>query len=258
MLTGSAASSVVPSELDVLSEAMRLAKEAEETGVPLRLVGGVAIHAHASSGIHAALLRDLNDIDLAIPREASRSVAVLLERVGYEPERNFNALNVGRRALYWETGGSRKLDVFIDELRMCHVVPLTRRIEVDAPTIPLAELLLTKLQIFHLNEKDVRDMLVLLIEHEVGAGDRETVNADEIARLCAADWGLWRTVRLNIERVKNALSAYDVSENETSRIASRLELLWSRIESQPKSRRWRARSTLGDRVRWYEEPEEVD
>jgi hypothetical protein len=244
-------------EPEVLAEALRLAREGEAAGVPLRLVGGVAVHAHARAGVHPAFARELNDIDLAVPKAADRSGLEFLESMGYEAERTFNAMNAGRRAMFWDTERDRKVDLFVGSLEMCHVVPLTGRIEADAPTIPLAELLLTKLQIVHLNEKDVRDTLAVLVEHEVGAIDDETINADEIAHLCAADWGLWRTVKLNIERVGAAVSDYPVSADEAECIAWRLDELWTRIEAEPKSRRWRARSKVGDRKRWYEEPEEV-
>ena len=45
-------------------------------------------------------------------------------------------------------------------------------------TIPLAELFLTKAQIVQMNRKDVLDLLALLLDHEVGPGDAETINSD--------------------------------------------------------------------------------
>jgi hypothetical protein len=47
-----------------------------------------------------------------------------------------------------------------------HVVKFQNRLHVDSPTIPLAELALEKLQIVHLNEKDVKDMLMLFAAEE--------------------------------------------------------------------------------------------
>jgi hypothetical protein len=39
--------------------------------------------------------------------------------------------------------------------------------------------------------------------------------------------------------------------------SSRLTALWDRVEEQPKSFRWKSRAKIGDRTRWYEEPEEI-
>ena len=40
-------------------------------------------------------------------------------------------------------------------------------------------------------------------------------------------------------------------------VEERLGELWRRIDDEPKSGRWRLRARVGDRVRWYELPEEV-
>jgi hypothetical protein len=124
---------------------------------------------------------------------------------------------------------------------------------VDEDTVPLAELLLTKLQIIELNEKDVRDTVALLLEHDVTDGDTG-VNASHIASLCAADWGLWRTISHNLETLRGRLESYDVDHEAVS---TRVSLILERMEAEPKSRAWRIRAKVGERKRWYELPEEV-
>ncbi len=121
-------------------------------------------------------------------------------------------------------------------------------------SVPLAELLLTKLQIVELNEKDVRDTVALLSAHEIGDTDGETLNGARVAQLCAQDWGLWRTITRNLEAVGEHVDRYDV-DRETAR--RRLAELQQRIEDEPKSRGWRMRAKIGERKRWYELPEEV-
>ena len=96
------------------------------------------------------------------------------------------------------------LDVFYDRLEFCHVIPLADRLEADSPTIPLAELLLSKLQIVKINEKDVVDTILLMLDHPLGHGDVDTIDADRVASLCAADWGLWRTLTMNLAKVADA------------------------------------------------------
>jgi hypothetical protein len=241
---------------DIAAEAARLIDCAVAEDVPVRLTGGLAVCLRAPNG-EPRLRREYKDIDLVASRGSSSRVAEFLERMGYTPDRPFNTMNGDRRLLFYDTGNGRQVDVFVGSFEMCHVVPVADRIDAEAPTIPLAELLLTKLQIYELNEKDQRDILTILLDHEVGDADGDLVNGAYIARVVAQDWGLWRTSKLNVERTRGALGRYELTADERGRVAARLDELWRRVEAEPKPLRWRLRERLGDRVRWYEVPEEV-
>jgi len=140
---------------------------------------------------------------------------------------------------------------------MCHSFPIAYRLDADSLTEPLAELLLTKLQIVHLNEKDQRDILALLVSHPIGDTDDDVVNGARIAELLSGDWGLWRTTQMNLERTREALPSYDLNEAEQHLVHERADQLWAMVEESPKSRSWKLRDRIGDRKRWYELPEEV-
>jgi hypothetical protein len=178
--------------------------------------------------------------------------------MGYQPQEQFNAMNSHERLLFHDLGNGRQLDVFVGAFRMCHQIPITDRITLDPMTLPLAELLLTKLQIVNLNEKDLRDIVAILHHHEIADHDGDTINATRVAQLCSEDWGLWRTCKLNVGRVREGLAHYDMADHERLAVEERLDRLWERIEAEPKSRGWRLRDRIGDRKRWYDEPEEVD
>ncbi len=239
---------------DPVAEARRLIDAARAEGVTLRALGGVGIHMQSSpSG--PLLARPLKDIDLVTLRNEGSATAKLLERHEYVGEEMFNALRGHRRQLFHDPVNGRQLDVFVGEFSMCHGFPITARLERDPYTVPLAELLLTKLQIVELNERDERDIFSLTDEHDL-VGDDGGVEADVIAGLCAADWGLWRTCKGTIERCLSDLDAYSLDEAARQRVGDRLSRLWERIEGTPKTGKWRRRSRLGERKRWYEEPEE--
>jgi len=218
----------------------------------LRLLGGVAIRLR-SEGLPAALQREYKDLDFATTRKAVGDTQMLLRDLGYDPDVAFNAMNSRERLLFYDDVHGRQVDVFVRVFRMCHEIPLESRLGVDPGTVPLAELLLTKLQIVELNEKDVRDAVALLHEHEVTEDD-SGVNAARVAELCADDWGLWRTITHNLDAVASHLDVYDV---DRERVAARLRRLQERIEAEPKSRGWKLRARIGERRRWYELPEEV-
>jgi len=220
----------------------------------VRALGSVAVHLQApASG--PLLTRPIKDIDIAIRRGSRAAVTDLLVSAGYIPDEMFNTLHGARRLLLYDTN-ERKLDVFIGEFSMCHVIPITDRLEHDPLTIPLAELLLTKLQIVELNETDQRDIYNLVYHHDVSSGNGSAIEGDFIANLCAKDWGLWRTSTATIERCQGNLAGYDLGAEASGLIRERLDVLQTKIEDAPKTARWRLRSRVGDRVRWYDEPEE--
>jgi hypothetical protein len=247
--------SAVP-RADIVEEARRVLALANERSLPVRLIGGLAIRLHLNNR-HGSLQRELKDLDLVTTRKRERDVGRFFVEIGYAPDSSFNALNSGRRGLFHDHRHKRQLDLFVGTFRMCHEIPIADRLDLEPETIPLAELLLTKLQVVHLNQKDLSDILALVLEHDVTETDHESINARLIAKLCADDWGLWRTCKLTLERVQHGIEAFDLSPSERELVSSRLRRLWERIELEPKSRRWRLRDRVGDRMRWYEEPEEV-
>ena len=190
---------------DIVLEARRLLEAAAAADVPVRLVGGLAVRMHITG--EPVIARTYKDIDLVTLKGRGKRVSEFMTGMGYQGDRPFNATNGHRRLLYYDPPHGRQVDVFVGSFEMCHSIPITDRIEVHPSAVPLAELLLTKMQIVELNAKDQADILTILYHHDVadtdGAGD--VVNGARIAQLCAGDWGLWRTTRLNVERTRDAL-----------------------------------------------------
>jgi hypothetical protein len=248
----------VPPDPDIVAEARRVLDAARAADLPVRLIGGLAVRLHLGAGSVPVFAREYKDIDLATLKGMSRPVSELLVSLGYEADRMFNATNGHRRMLFYDTGNGRQLDVFVGSFEMCHEIPITERIHLAEHGIPLAELLLTKLQIVELNSKDQTDILTMLYHHDVGDADDGQINAVRIAELCAADWGLWRTTRMNVERTRAAAPVSGLDEQGRRLVLDRLERLWKRIEEAPKSGKWKLRNKVGDKKRWYEQPEEPD
>jgi hypothetical protein len=243
---------------DIVLEADRLLEAAAAEDVPVRLVGGLAVRMHA--GGEPVIARVYKDIDLVTLKGRGKRVSEFMTGMGYEGDRAFNATNGHRRLLYYDPPHARQVDVFVGAFEMCHSIPITDRIELHASAIPLAELLLTKMQIVELNAKDQADILTMLYHHDVADDDGggHAVNAARVAQLCAGDWGLWRTTKLNVERTRGAVAGSSLTPDQQAVVSDRVERLWERIESEPKSTKWKMRNRVGDKVRWYEEPEEVD
>jgi hypothetical protein len=246
----------VPPLADPVAEAERILAAAHAADVPLRVIGGVAVRLHTPD-MPAPLARTYGDIDMATPKGKGRPVAELLTDLGYEPARQFNALQGETRLLFQDRGNDRKLDVFVGQFELNHAIPITRRIDVEPVTIPLAELLLTKLQVVEYTEKDMRDTIALLLDHEVSDHDGDAINGDVVAALTAEDWGLWRTTEINLERIRGGLRDVGLDRADEQIVRERVDAVWQRIEGREKSRRWRLRAKVGERKRWYAVPDEV-
>lgn len=242
---------------DLVDEGERLLAIAHDQNAAFALLGGVAVRLHAPE-VPDVLDREYKDLDFAVPKGASGMAGKLLTDAGYEPQIVFNAMNGKERLLFHDTEHGRQVDVFVGAFRMCHEIPLSERLKPGERTVPLAELLLTKLQIIELNEKDVRDTVLLMHGHDVAEHDEDAINGARVAQLCAEDWGLWRTITRNLERSASHVDEYALPEDRRSLIKDRLHRLLARIEAEPKSRGWRMRDRIGERKRWYDLPEEVE
>jgi Uncharacterised nucleotidyltransferase len=242
---------------DIVAEGERLLGIGEQQGVPIRLLGGVAVRMKAPE-IPPSLDRSYKDIDLAVTKKGASAADKLLREAGYEPHVSFNAMHARERGLYFDTGNDRQVDLFVHSFRMCHEIPLGDRLDVEDRTVPLAELMLTKLQIVEVNEKDIRDTVLLFHGHPIADRDGGAVNGAQIAQLCASDWGLWRTITANLERCRTHVGDYELPDADRQRIEGRFAELLERIEAEPKSRGWKLRAKVGERKRWYDLPEEVE
>jgi hypothetical protein len=246
-----------PIRADIVEEGQRLLELASSEGVPLRLLGGVAIRLRAPGELPDALSRRYADLDFVTAKGRSGNVQDLFRSAGYEPHTAFNALNGRERLLFFDNGNERQVDVFVGAFEMSHKIRVGDRLEIDPQTLPLAELLLTKLQIAELNEKDVQDGLALVHGHAVGESDGDTVNARRVAECCAGDWGLWRTITGNLSLCREYVDRYELSDDEKDRLRAAIDKVLERIEREPKSRAWKLRAKIGERKRWYDVPEEV-
>lgn len=242
---------------DIQDEARRIVAVAAESGLTLRLLGGLAIRLHSPSATHRSLARAYPDLDFALSDKRGDRLEPLLSELGYEPNKSFNLFNGDSRLLFYDKTNERQVDVFIGGFRMCHRIPITERITLEPLTLPLAELFLTKMQIVQMNEKDVRDLCALLLDHPFGESDTETINLPVLVRLCADDWGLWKTITLSMQKVRDFCDAYDLGGDNKLTIIERLTVLKTALDNAPKSFKWKTRAKIGERVQWYELPEEV-
>ncbi len=176
--------------------------------------------------------------------------------LGYTPRDIFNALHGDTRLIFNDIENGRRVDIFLDVFEMCHKLDFKDRLLIDKYTIPLADLLATKLQVVEITEREYRDIISLINDHEIT--DTETpdaINGQYLARLCGDDWGIYKTFMINLGNISNALAQYPLDKDGEKTVRNRIEALKARIDNAPKSTRWKLRSKVGERKQWYELPE---
>jgi len=245
----------MPPLVSPVEEAARVIEAAEANGVVLRLFGGVSFWFRCPSARHPRLQRKYVDVDFMGHSRQSREIKQLFVSLGYSPRDKFNAIQGYRRLIFNDMANQRRVDVFLDVFEMCHSFNFKDRLEVDAKTIPLADMLLTKLQIIDVNEKDLKDATCLFADYDVGAIDGEMINGSYIANLCAGDWGVYKTLTMNLDRLQAKLGAFGLENDVQASVGSRANKLRTMIEAKPKDFRWKMRARVGERVKWYELPE---
>jgi len=245
---------------ECVEEVRNIVSAGEKRGIILRLTGGLVVRCHCKKYLHLydAMKRKVNDLDFITYSQYRERLKPFFIEMGYKPDERFLAYFGHKRQKYYNESNGMEIDLFIDKLEMCHNISFKGRLELDSPTITLADFILTKMQIVELNEKDIKDTVVILREHEVGESDNETINAKYIAKVLSKDWGFYYTVTSNLKKVKNALQSISVLRDEDRvDVSSKINKLLKYIVDEPKTLGWKIRASIGTKKKWYTDVEEV-
>jgi predicted unusual protein kinase regulating ubiquinone biosynthesis (AarF/ABC1/UbiB family) len=229
-------------------------------GTKACLLGGRAVALlceSAGAQLPDQLKRESEDVDLFILRRDRKALTQTLREIGCTPETEFNVLNGNVRLMFFH--GQTKIDIFIDTFQMCHTLHLAGRMAQADLTLSPADLLLTKLQVAEINTKDLTDIAALLLALPLDPAERMAIDVPYLARCLAKDWGLWKTSTTNLTKLR--LWSSDLlprTNGWNERLTAALNKLEAEINGASKSIAWRARAVIGERVPWYENPEEPD
>jgi hypothetical protein len=260
---------VIPSQI-FLEEAQRIVDEGAKRDIVLRIIGGVGIRLHTMEWQETAqrlgrlgdtTRQEFTDLDFMAYRKQRPRLNEVFDELGYSLRRPTLSSAASERRIYFHPKGWFFVDVFFDELLVAnHPLNFKKRLELDSPTITPTDFLLEKLQIVNMGGKDFKDSLILLLAHAIGESDApETINAAYISGLLAKDWGFWYTLTTNLKGIKDIIPGMDeLTDSEREMIISRVDELLEHIEAEPKTIKWKLRSKIGTRQRWYEPVETMD
>jgi hypothetical protein len=240
--------------------ALDLISQASRTGLVLRLIGSVAVRLRCDAAGLTVLTgaRQYRDADLICSASHYPDVRRVVVAMGFESDRGLEVATEGRRLLFHSPVHPFSLDLFVDELNFCHRLDVRERLAVDEVTLPIADLLLSKLQRVDLRDIDCADLVALLAAFPVGHSDGENINIDRITSLLRRDWGFFHTVVLNLGRLRTHPGDSGLKPDARQRAAARSDELRNAIIAAPKTGRWKFRSLMGEHVSWYQRVDAPD
>lgn len=234
-----------------------LIDKARAEGTTLRLLGGIAVFLNSPYGRNInTLKRDYKDLDFVVNQKGVRGLTKVFLEEGLVEDKQFNALHGATRLLFYK-GNEFQIDIFIGIFEQCHKLNLEPRLNILPYTISLADIFLTKIQIHKMNEKDVKDLLMLLLDHDFGLkSPNEKSEMSYILEITSSDWGWFTTTKDNLLLLKDLSKNY-LKGDDLRRVNEIVDYLVSAMDNAPKTLSWRVRSIIGRKVQWYDEPEEV-
>jgi hypothetical protein len=245
---------------ELLSLGMDIIQESEKDGAKLRLLGGLAYYINSPIARNLPQFKRIyKDLDFVVNSKGTSAVTKAFKKYGWTDDQQFNALHGATRMLfYYGEEYDLQVDIFVSIFEQCHTLNFEKRLSLNSLTIPIADLLLTKLEIHQLNHKDVLDLVMLLYDHDFGCENKEeTKELEYIMKITRDDWGWYTTVHDNLDVLDGMLDEF-VQGDDRQRIHSTLNWIRTSIESSQKSLKWTMRSYLGRKIQWYELPEEVN
>jgi hypothetical protein len=242
-----------------LEEGRRLTEDAQKQGIILRVMGPIALHYYFPDYVDLYLRmerlgeRVFTDIDFAAYGKHRGKLVPFFEAHGYELEKRSAMISGGTRMIFF-SANIPMIDVFFDKLDYNHPIDYRGRLEAHPNCVSLADLMLQKLQIVQINDKDLKDAMLLLLAAPLGETDKDMINAKYIAKLFSDDWGFYHTATTNLARIKEALTGVKaLTDEQRGAIAAKADALLKIIDEAPKSGKWKGRAKTGTSKPWYKE-----
>ena len=242
-----------------LEEARNLTEGAQKQGIILRVMGPIALHYYFPNYVDLYRRmerlgeRVFTDIDFAAYGKHRGKLVPFFESHGYELEKRAAMVSGGTRMIFF-AGRIPMIDVFFDKLDYNHPIDYRGRLDLHPYCVSLADLMLQKLQIVQINDKDLKDAMLLLLAARLGDTDKDCINTRYIAKLFSDDWGFYHTGTTNLARIKEAMPGVKaLTDDQRCMIAAKADALLDIIEKTPKSGKWKGRAKTGTSKPWYKE-----
>jgi len=268
-------SSSISKDQALIADAQKIVEEAQKRKISLRILGALAVRLHTLQleKLHTCLDRlegqkdQFTDIDLMGYSKQTSDIYKMFKELNFVVDKRVAAYFGKVRGIWYHPQNIYHIDVFYDKLPFSHDVefgskPGKGRLELDYPTISLADIVLEKAQMHQIGEKDIKDVIVLLIGHELGTSEKETVNLTRICEPLKNDWGFYYEFKTNMGKVKEFAQKYTeegkLSEAELANVTAKVDKIMTQVEAEPKSKDWVKRAKTGTSKQWWTDVEEYE
>ena len=254
---------VYPKPEVFIHEAQRLTEEAQKQGLVLRVMGAFAVrnyfpdYVDLYNSMKRLGDRVFTDIDFAAYGKHRSKLVAFFRSQGYEIDKDTVMYFGQDRHIYFSNNYLERvpmIDVFFDKLDMNHCINYGGRLELDPYSVSMTDLLLQKLQIVHMNDKDFKDAILLLLAAPLGEGEDRTISLPYLAKLMADDWGFYYTSTQNLEKIKAyTVKVPAINEEQAGIVSAKVENICRHLENEKKSFKWNLRARTGSKKMWYKE-----
>ena len=252
---------------ELLREGLRIVEDAKREGLMIRITGGIAIFLLVAkippikellikkrvAGKSSATFADLDLVGYS--KETKKLNKLFLEEYKFQKDKIINSLFGDRRRIYYQPEGTFHVDIFLDILEFNHDIDIRGRLELEYPTLNIEDLLLTKLQIHYINDKDLLDIVALAT-----LDSWDTNGMQRVLEVLSKDWGFYHD-SINNLKASAARSSELMNEPDTQAIlglaAKRIQDLIDRIDQSPKSKEWSKAAKKGSNKQYWREIEDV-
>jgi hypothetical protein len=275
MLGAANSSNAITHDEALIVDAKRIVEEAQKRKIPLRILGALAVRLHTLQleKLHVALDRldgqpdQFTDVDLMGYSKQTSDIYKMFKELNFVVDKSVAAYFGKVRGIWYHPQNLYHIDVFYDKLPFSHNVdfgskPGQGRLELDYPTITLADIVLEKAQMHQIGEKDIKDVIVLLIGHEIGTTEKETVNINRICEPLKNDWCFYYEFKINMGKILEFAQKYNkeskLSNAELADVATKINKIMTHVEAEPKSKDWTKRAKSGNTKQWWTDVEEYE
>lgn len=248
-----------PSPEVYLEEGRRLTEAAQKQGLVLRVMGPIALHYYFPEWVDLYRRmerlgeRVFTDIDYAAYGKHRGKLVPFFESQGYELEKRAAMISGGTRMIFF-SDRIPMIDVFFDKLNYNHPIDYKNRLEINPHCVSLTDLLLQKLQIVQINDKDLKDGMLLLLAASLKDEEANSINIRYLCKIMSDDWGFYHTATTNLQNLKLAMPPVKaLAAGQRKIIETKIDQLAKALEETPKSGKWKNRARIGTSKPWYNE-----
>ncbi len=250
------AASAPPNPLfaELESEWQQIMRAVASAKTILREMGALAIWLRCPQARALLLAPEKKHLEFAGHASQRDAIRRAFESVGYQTNLAPDEFRSAPRLAFTNLARGVTVEICLNTFAMYHQLDLTPYLTPEDAPLAETALLLLRLQLVEMSETGLRELGALLREHEISArAEPGKIDLMQITRLCADQWGWYKTVTMNLQRIL-PFAVKSVPSGDNTIVVERAARIRQAIGDAPKSLRWQTRARLGENVRWYDVP----